>query len=72
MTTNERPTTLHTRVARLICCPSGTCCSPDACYAEDRSRSQLVDIHAAAATVIRNLPALMRDAQEAQRERDSP
>lgn len=69
---NERPATLHARVARLICCPSGTCCSPSACYAEDRSRSQLVDIHTATATVIRNLPALMRDAEEAPHERDSP
>ena len=34
-----------------ICCPSGTCCSPRDCYAEDRSRSQLVDIHHAARAV---------------------
>lgn len=36
---------------RAICCPSGTCCSPRDCYAEDRSRSQLVDIHHAARAV---------------------
>ena len=40
-------TTLHDRLARAMCCPSGVCCSPCACYAEDRSRSHLVDIHAA-------------------------
>lgn len=38
-------------LARAICCPSGTCCSPGACYAEDRSRSHLVDIQTAAARV---------------------
>lgn len=53
--------TLRTRLARLMCCPSGTCCSPGACYAEDRSRSQLVDIHKAADAVIVALPALLRE-----------
>lgn len=36
---------------RAICCPAGTCISPSACYAEDRSRSHLVDIHQAARAV---------------------
>jgi hypothetical protein len=44
--------TLHDRIARAMCCPSGVCCSPGACYAEDRSRPQLVDIHAAIPAVI--------------------
>ena len=43
----------HQELARAICCPSGTCCSPGACYAHDRTRSHLVDIHAAAAAVQR-------------------
>lgn len=51
--------TLHARLARLMCCPNSPCCSPGACYAEDRSRSQLVDIHEAVERVIAELPGLL-------------
>lgn len=36
---------------RAICCPSGTCASPSACYAVDRSRSYPVQIQEAARAV---------------------
>lgn len=52
---------LHDRVARVICCPGTECCSPGDCYAMDRSRSQLVDIHKAADAVIREMPRLLCD-----------
>lgn len=48
-------------IRRTICCPSGTCISPRDCYAEDRSRSQLVDIHHAARAVHRLLCQAWRD-----------
>lgn len=48
-------------IRRAICCPDGTCCSPRDCYAEDRSRSQLVDIHHAARAVHRLLCQAWRD-----------
>lgn len=38
-------------IERAICCPGGTCASPTACYAEDRSRSYRVQIHEAARAV---------------------
>lgn len=40
-----------TAVERAICCPHGTCTSPHACYAEDRTRSQIVNIQEAAKAV---------------------
>ena len=66
-------------LARAICCPSGTCCSPDACYAEDRSRSHLVDIQTAAAVIeqiqAREIheacAATIRAAKQAWRSRDT-
>ena len=36
---------------RAICCPSGTCALPSACYAVDRSRSYPVQIQEAARAV---------------------
>ena len=57
--------TLHNRIARAMCCPNGICCSPGACYAEDRSRSQLVDIHAA-------IPAIVRVIQDEWRKQPGP
>ena len=53
--------TLHHRIARTMCCPNGVCCSPGACYADDRSRSQLVDIHAATRAILAMLPGLLRE-----------
>lgn len=44
-------------IRRTMCCPSGVCCSPGACYADDRTRSQLVDIDQAARAVV----AVIRD-----------
>lgn len=38
-------------IRRTICCPAGTYISPGDCYADDASRSQLVDIHHAARAV---------------------
>lgn len=46
---------------RAICCPSGTCMSPRDCYAEDRSRSQLVNIQHAAQAVHRLLCEAWKD-----------
>lgn len=48
-------------IRRTICCPSGTCCSPRDCYAEDRSRSQLVNIQHAAQAVHRLLCEAWKD-----------
>ena len=42
-------------IERAICCPSGVCIAPGACYAEDRSRSYPVQIHQAAEAVVRLL-----------------
>ncbi len=52
---------IQDRIAKIVCCPSGTCCSPDACYATDKSRSQLVDINAAAQAIVDALPELTRE-----------
>ena len=41
----------HDDLARAICCPGGVCIRPEACFARDRNRSHLVDIHSAAAAV---------------------
>jgi hypothetical protein len=38
-------------IERAICCPSGTCTSPTACYAEDRTRSYPVQLQDAAKAV---------------------
>jgi hypothetical protein len=38
-------------IERAICCPSGTCTSPTACYAEDPTRSYPVQIQDAAKAV---------------------
>jgi hypothetical protein len=54
-------TTSLADIRRAICCPAGTCISPRDCYAEDRSRSQLVDIHHAARAVQALLLAAWRD-----------
>lgn len=40
-------------LARIICCPSGRCISPENCYADDRSRAYPVHIHEAAEAVLR-------------------
>jgi hypothetical protein len=66
-------------IVRTICCPSGICCSPSACYAEDRSRSYPVDIHTAAARIEQlqakaiheACEATIRAAQHAWRNRDT-
>lgn len=54
-------TTSLSDLRRTICCPSGTCISPRDCYADDRSRSQLVDIHHAARAVQALLLQAWRD-----------
>ena len=38
-------------IERAICCPSGTCTSPNNCYAEDHTRSYPVQIQDAAKAV---------------------
>lgn len=55
-------------IARAICCPSGRCCSPDACYLNDRSRPVLVWIDDAVAAV----QALRLGDGDALREGDHP
>lgn len=40
-------------IERAICCPAGVCIAPEACYAEDRSRSYPVQIQEAARAVAR-------------------
>jgi hypothetical protein len=39
------------KIERAICCPSGTCTSPNNCYAEDHTRSYPVQIQDAAKAV---------------------
>lgn len=46
---------------KAICCPHGVCISPGACYAEDRSRSQLVNIQHAAQAVHKLLCEAWKD-----------
>ena len=41
------------KIERAICCPSGTCTSPNNCYAEDRTRSYPVQIQDAAKAVVK-------------------
>lgn len=45
--------TAPTPIARAICCPSGRCIAPEACYALDRSRAYPVRINEAAEAVER-------------------
>jgi|GEM_PF-6896531 len=44
-------------LARAICCPSGRCIAPEACYALDRSRAYPVQIHEAAEAMARIIAA---------------
>jgi hypothetical protein len=38
-------------ITRAICCPGGACIRPEKCFALDKSRSHLVDLHSAASAV---------------------
>ena len=57
LTTAAEPEQCHgiaptiAEIERAICCPSGTCTSPTACYAEDPTRSYPVQIQDAAKAV---------------------
>ena len=57
LTTAAEPEQCHgiaptiAEIERAICCPSGTCTSPTACYAEDPTRSYPVQIQGAAKAV---------------------
>ena len=53
--------TLAQQIARIMCCPGGTCAWPERCFAERRGEQTLVDIRIAAEHVARAVPGLVAD-----------
>lgn len=53
--------TLAKEIARIMCCPGGTCAWPERCFAERRGEQTLVDIRSAAEHVARAVPGLVAD-----------